>query len=69
MVQAGAGAAAQLVNASKEGNSKRYETDLRPIDTIKEIAGRMAQMEALIHALRNDNLTLQQQQERRCHKW
>ena len=34
-----------------------------PIDTMEEIAGRMAQMEALIPALRNEKVTLQQQEQ------
>ena len=51
--QAGSGGAAQLVDTSNEGNSK--ETYL--ICGLEEIAGRMAQMEAIIQTSRIENLT------------
>ena len=62
MVRAGAGGAAQPVDASKEWQFARDEPGLRPSDSMEDIVGRMAQMEAMIQALRNENLTQPKQQ-------
>ena len=36
---------------------------LRPSETMEDVSGRMAQMEAMSQVLRNDNMTLQKQQQ------